>query len=85
MKAGLLMGLESPSARAERLARLLPIWGRVPDARGDGRADRRGDHRRRARLRRAAWPASAPAALALYGPVERAPDARGRCRSGCAA
>ncbi|SFP05034.1 M16 family metallopeptidase [Tranquillimonas alkanivorans] len=31
MKAGLLMGLESPSARAERLARLLSIWGRVPD------------------------------------------------------
>ena len=31
MKAGLLMGLESPSSRAERLARLLAIWGRVPD------------------------------------------------------
>ncbi len=30
MKAGLLMGLESPSARAERLARLVGIWGRVP-------------------------------------------------------
>jgi predicted Zn-dependent peptidase len=30
MKAGLLMGLESPSSRAERLARLLNIWGRVP-------------------------------------------------------
>ncbi len=30
MKAGLLMGLESPSARAERLARMLAIWGRVP-------------------------------------------------------
>jgi len=31
MKAGLLMGLESPSNRAERLARMLQIWGRVPD------------------------------------------------------
>ncbi|WP_380057139.1 M16 family metallopeptidase [Falsihalocynthiibacter sp. SS001] len=31
MKAGLLMGLESPSSRAERLARLVSIWGRVPD------------------------------------------------------
>jgi len=31
MKAGLLMGLESPSARAERLARLVAIWDRVPD------------------------------------------------------
>ena len=30
MKAGLLMGLESASARAERLARLLAIWGRIP-------------------------------------------------------
>ncbi|MEM8537862.1 MAG: pitrilysin family protein, partial [Pseudomonadota bacterium] len=30
MKAGLLMGLESPSGRAERLARLLSIWGRIP-------------------------------------------------------
>jgi predicted Zn-dependent peptidase len=30
MKAGLLMGLESPSSRAERLARLVAIWDRVP-------------------------------------------------------
>ncbi len=30
MKAGLLMGLESPSNRAERLARMLQIWGRIP-------------------------------------------------------
>ncbi|UWQ13527.1 insulinase family protein [Aliiroseovarius sp. M344] len=30
MKAGLLMGLESPSARAERMARLVAIWDRVP-------------------------------------------------------
>ncbi len=30
MKAGLLMGLESPSNRAERLARLLSIWDRIP-------------------------------------------------------
>ena len=26
----MLMGLESPSARAERLARMLGVWGRVP-------------------------------------------------------
>ncbi len=31
MKAGLLMGLESPSSRAERLARMISIWGRVPE------------------------------------------------------
>ncbi len=30
MKAGMLMGLESPSNRAERLARMIGIWGRVP-------------------------------------------------------
>jgi predicted Zn-dependent peptidase len=30
LKAGLLMGLESPSARAERMARLVAIWGCVP-------------------------------------------------------
>ena len=30
MKAGLLMGLESASSRAERIARLLAIWGRIP-------------------------------------------------------
>lgn len=31
LKAGLLMGLESPSARVERLARMVSIWDRVPD------------------------------------------------------
>lgn len=30
MKAGLLMGLERPSSRAGRLARLVSIWDRVP-------------------------------------------------------
>jgi len=30
LKAGLLMGLESPASRAERLARMLAIWNRVP-------------------------------------------------------
>lgn len=29
MKAGMLMGLESSSQRAERLARMLSIWGRI--------------------------------------------------------
>lgn len=31
MKAGMLMGLESPSARCERLARMVSVWNRVPD------------------------------------------------------
>lgn len=30
MKAGMLMGLESPTSRCERLARMVAIWGRVP-------------------------------------------------------
>jgi predicted Zn-dependent peptidase len=71
LKAGLLMGLESPSSRAERLARLLPIWGRVPDveesvARID--AVSAGDVRDYA-----AAMVQAKVALALYGPVAVAP------------
>ena len=31
IRSGLLMGLESPASRAERLARMLAIWDRVPD------------------------------------------------------
>ena len=30
LKAGLLMGLESPASRCERLARMVAIWNRVP-------------------------------------------------------
>ncbi|GHA52522.1 peptidase M16 [Amylibacter ulvae] len=30
LKAGMLMGLESPSSRCERLARMVCIWNRVP-------------------------------------------------------
>ncbi len=72
MKAGLLMGLESPSNRAERLARMLQIWGRVPDLsevveRID--AVSLGDVRGLA----ADMAGRAPAALALYGPVASAP------------
>ncbi|MEL6888889.1 MAG: pitrilysin family protein [Pseudomonadota bacterium] len=73
MKAGLLMGLESPSNRAERLARLVQIWDRVPSleetvARID--AVTAGDVRAFA----AQIAAQAPMALALYGPVAGAPD-----------
>lgn len=72
MKAGMLMGLESPSNRAERLARLVQIWGEVPSlddtiARID--AVTTGDVRDFA----ARIAADAPAALALYGPVRDAP------------
>lgn len=72
MKAGLLMGLESPSSRAERLARLLSIWDRVPgieetigliDAVGAGQMRDYGTK----------LVSRAPAAMALYGPVAGAP------------
>jgi predicted Zn-dependent peptidase len=72
MKAGLLMGLESPSARAERLAKLMSIWGRVPDiseaiARIDAvTAQGTRDHAQGLLAR-------SGMALALYGPIERAP------------
>lgn len=73
MKAGLLMGLESPSNRAERLARLVAIWDRVPEleetiARID--AVTTGDVRDFGQR----LVARGQAALALYGPVSKAPD-----------
>ncbi|QUS35133.1 M16 family metallopeptidase [Falsirhodobacter algicola] len=72
MKAGMLMGLENPSSRCERLARLLAVWGRVPDvdevvAQIDAVTTR--DVRAYGgRL------LTAPAALAMYGQVGDAPD-----------
>jgi predicted Zn-dependent peptidase len=71
IKAGMLMGLESASSRAERIARLLAIYGRVPDV---DEAVARVDAVSTADVRRFAETlAQAPAALALYGPVEAAP------------
>ncbi len=72
MKAGLVMGLESPSSRAERLARLTAIWDRVVPLEetvehidavttGDVRDFVGGLIGRRA------------PAIALYGPVSKAP------------
>ena len=72
LKAGLLMGLESPSSRAERLSRLLSIWGRVPDV---AEAIARIEAVTTADVRRYAGALIAqPSALALYGPVADAPD-----------
>ena len=73
MKAGLLMGLESPSNRAERLARLVQIWDRVPPLNETVAmidAVTTGDVREFAETMAQA----APVALALYGPVEGAPS-----------
>lgn len=72
MKAGMLMGLESPSSRCERLARMIGIWGRVPDLdEVVGKIDAvtvpdvSGFAQRLCEK-------SAPS-MALYGPVETAP------------
>ncbi|MGR3661917.1 MAG: M16 family metallopeptidase [Paracoccaceae bacterium] len=71
MKAGLLMGLESPSSRAERLARLVSIWDRVP---GLDETIERIDAVTTSKVRDFAVQMSqANAAMALYGPVEKAP------------
>jgi predicted Zn-dependent peptidase len=71
LKAGLLMGLESPSSRAERLARLLAIYDRVPDIEeAVERIDAVSVHDVR---RFASELTSADTALALYGPVAAAP------------
>ncbi|MDU8910351.1 pitrilysin family protein [Aestuariicoccus sp. MJ-SS9] len=72
MKAGLLMGLESPASRAERIARMVQIWGKVPElsetvARIDSVTT--GDVRALAET----LAEKAPAAMALYGPVSDAP------------
>ncbi len=73
LKAGLLMGLESPTGQAERMARSLAIWGRVSEpAEVAARIDAVtvGDVRAHAqRLIQSARPA-----LALYGPVKSAPS-----------
>ena len=72
MKAGLLMGLESPSNRAERLARMLQIWGRVPSLE---EVIEKIEAVTLDEVRTIAQQTvtRAPAALALYGPVKAAP------------
>lgn len=73
MKAGLLMGLESPSARAERNARLVAIWDRVPPLEETvARIDAVTLEGLRAHAADIA--ASGRSAMALYGPVGDAPD-----------
>ena len=73
MKSGMLMGLESPSSRAERLARTVGIWDRViPLSETVERIDAVDAAALRAHA--AALAGTAPA-LALYGPVAAAPSA----------
>ncbi len=73
MKAGLLMGLESASNRAERLARLVAIWDRVPPlAETVAKIEAVTPERLRAFAGELAG--RARAAMAVYGPENDAPD-----------
>lgn len=80
MKAGMLMGLESPSNRAERLARLVQIWDDVPSLEATvAKIDAVTTADVRAMAAQIAG--HAPMALALYGPMKTAPqlvDLQGR-------
>jgi len=73
LKAGMLMGLESPSSRCERLARMVAIWDRVPTLEetiariDDVTLGKVSDFA-------ATLCAAEKAAMALYGPVEKTPD-----------
>ncbi|MEM0924040.1 MAG: pitrilysin family protein [Pseudomonadota bacterium] len=70
-KAGLLMGLESSSNRAERMAALLSIWGEIPTLEDTiAKIDAVGAAEARAMAARLI--AEAPV-LALYGPVSGTP------------
>ncbi len=72
IKAGMLMGLESPSARAERLARLVAIWDRVPPLEETvARID--AVDRAAVRDHAAKMVSAGRAAMALYGPVDKSP------------
>lgn len=73
MRAGLLMGLESPSARAERLARLVAIWDRVPPLE-ETLAQIEAVTTADVRALTGGMAEGGRAALALYGPVSRAPS-----------
>ncbi|MEY8881973.1 M16 family metallopeptidase [Donghicola sp. XS_ASV15] len=72
MKAGMLMGLESPSNRAERLARMVSIWGRVPDL-SETVAKIDSVTLENVRDFGINLATHAPSAMALYGPVDKAP------------
>ncbi len=73
MKAGMLIGLESPSARCERLARMVSVWNRVPDLEEiitkieDVTTPKVRDFAQKLCL-------TGKPAMALYGPVDDAPE-----------
>lgn len=71
IRASLVMGLESPTARVERLARMLSVWDKVPDIQDTvDRIDAVDVEQVR---EFASGLCQANAAMALYGPIDRAP------------
>ena len=74
MKAGMVMGLESPSNRAERHARSLEIWGRVQTVEETVARIEAVDVAAARAVGETMLTAARPA-LALYGPVDLAPGA----------
>ena len=72
LKAGLLMGLESPSSRAERLARLLARYDRVPSL--DEAIEKIDAVTCQDVSEFAANMNMARSAMVLYGPISKAPD-----------
>jgi predicted Zn-dependent peptidase len=74
MKAGMVMGLESPSNRAERLARSLEIWGRIQTLEETVARIEAVDVAAARRVGERIIAAARPA-VALYGPVKAAPGA----------
>ncbi len=74
LKAGLVMGLESPSSRAERLARSLGVWGRVEPIEELVARIEAVDVAAARKVAETICTQAKPA-LALYGPVGKAPCA----------
>ncbi len=72
MKAGLMMGLESPSARAERIAHMIHVHGRVPTL-NETTAMIDSVTVEKVRDFAGGLIDGAGMALALYGPAEKAP------------
>jgi predicted Zn-dependent peptidase len=72
LTAGLVMGLESPTNRIERLARMVAVWDRVPEI-DETLAKIAAVTPERLRDFAAALVARAAPAVALLGPVRKAP------------
>ena len=73
LKAGLLMGLESPGARAERMARMVGVWGRVIPLEETVERIDAVTHLKARDFAGGLCVAKQPA-LAVYGPVASTPD-----------